>query len=115
MGKNQNHNQFGIGFRSRFQLEDRVSFYLDYVVYLNRNKATIYLNSVSVGIDFNIKKVLYGVSVSNAHSFNNAGIISNGEGNWSAGDVYIALNWEKVFKIFIKKREGDEIEGIRSY
>lgn len=95
--KIQNHNQFAIGFGSRFQLADRASIFLDYVAHLNRNKATVYNNPMTVGIDFNIKKMLLGVSVSNAHSFNDAGVISNGEGDWSNGDVYLALNLIKVF------------------
>lgn len=96
--KTQNHNQFAIGLGASYFLAEQVSVYFDYAAHFNRNETTVFKDPFTIGMDFNINFFTLGFSVSNTQALNDPSFISNGEGDWTEGNVFLGLNFVKVFK-----------------
>jgi len=86
-----------LGIGGSLQLSEGLSLQTDYVIHFNRNETSIYNNPFSVGLKFGKKSFSFEFIASTAQSYNEAGMISNGEGKWTKGNVYPGLNVIKIF------------------
>lgn len=93
----QSHDQYALGLGARYKITKRSSINADYMYHLNRNEASIYSNTLSVGMDIETGGHVFQLLFSNAQSTNEPGFISNAEGDWTTGDVYFGFNIVRVF------------------
>jgi len=74
-----------------------MSIQTDYAIHLNRTKNSIYKNPFSVGLNVNAGRYSIEFVATTAQSFNEPGVLSNGEGQWNKGGVFPGFNLVRVF------------------
>lgn len=93
----QKHNQFAVGIGGSIKLTDALSLTTDYVYNFSRAEASVYNDPLSVGLDIKTGAHVFQIIVSNAQSANEPGFITNGQGSWLEGDVFLGLNLMRRF------------------
>jgi hypothetical protein len=93
----QHHDIIALGAGGRFKLNKRISINADYIYNFNRVENTIYKNPLTIGMDIETGGHVFQLLFSNAQSTNEPSFISNGEGDWTKGDVFFGFNIVRVF------------------
>jgi hypothetical protein len=93
----QSHDVFALGTGGRFKLNKRISLNADYIYNFNRVENTIYRNPLTIEMDIETGGHVFQLLFSNAQSTNEPSFISNGEGDWTEGDVFFGFNIVRVF------------------
>lgn len=86
------HNQFALGFGSRFKLSKRTSFNAEYIYNPDRAKGSPFEDSYAFGLDIETGGHVFQLLFTNAQSNNEPGFISNAE-----GDLLFGFNIIRVF------------------
>jgi len=92
-----NYNQFAMGIGGRYKISKRVSINADYAYNFNRSSTSLYQNPFTIGVDIETGGHVFQLLFANAQSTNEPGFLSNAEGDWRDGDIFLGFNIVRVF------------------
>ncbi|WP_440880008.1 DUF5777 family beta-barrel protein [Tenacibaculum sp. C7A-26P2] len=87
-----NHNQFALGFGSRYKISKRISLNTEYIHNFNRHNNSRYTNAYAFGMDIETGGHVFQLLFTNAQSTNETGFISKAE-----GEIAFGFNIVRVF------------------
>ncbi len=94
----QLHNQWACGLGGRYKIANHIELIMDYVMNFSRAPESIYNDPLTLGVNFETERHVFQVLLSNAQSTNEPGFISNAEGSWLDGEIYLGFNLVRTFK-----------------
>ncbi|HAO14673.1 MAG TPA: hypothetical protein DDY16_02500 [Tenacibaculum sp.] len=87
-----NHNQFALGFGSRYKISKRISLNTEYIHHFKRHNNSRYTNAYAFGMDIETGGHVFQLLFTNAQSTNEMGFISKAE-----GEIAFGFNIVRVF------------------
>lgn len=78
-------------------LNRRVALCIDYAMHMNRFENSSYEDPFAIGVNIDTGGHVFQLMISNAQSSNEPGFLSNAEGNWMDGDVYLGFNISRSY------------------
>ena len=83
--KEQTHNQVLLGTGGRYKLSNRFSVNFDYVYNFTRNKNSLYLNPLTIGVDIETGGHVFQLLFTNSRASNDSSFLTETLGDWSKG------------------------------
>jgi hypothetical protein len=96
--KDQN-TVYALGFAGRYKLTRKTSINGEYFYLFPGETADKYYNSLSFGFDFETGGHVFQLQLTNSQSMFARGFVTETEGEWTEGDVYIGFNLYRVFPL----------------
>ena len=90
---------WSIGAGGRFKVSKRVSINIEYYYLLSKQTASVYENSLSLGIDIETGGHVFQLYVSNAEGLIEEHFIARTAGKWLDGDIHIGFNISRAFTL----------------
>jgi hypothetical protein len=95
--KEQTHNQVLLGTGGRYKLSNRFSVNFDYVYNFTRNKNSLYLNPLTIGVDIETGGHVFQLLFTNSRASNDSSFLTETLGDWSKGQISFGFNIVRVF------------------
>ena len=95
--KEQTHNQVLLGTGGRYKLSNRFSVNFDYVYNFTRNKNSLYLNPLTIGVDIETGGHVFQLLFTNSRASNDSSFLTETLGDWSKGQISFGFNIVCVF------------------
>ena len=95
--KEQTHNQVLLGTGGRYKLSNRFSVNFDYVYNFTRNKNSLYLNPLTIGVDIETGGHVFQLLFTNSRASNDSSFLTETLGDWSKGQISFGFNRVRVF------------------
>ena len=95
--KEQTHNQVLLGTGGRYKLSNRFSVNFDYVYNFTRNKNSLYLNPLTIGVDIETGGHFFQLLFTNSRASNDSSFLTETLGDWSKGQISFGFNIVRVF------------------
>ena len=95
--KEQTHNQVLLGTGGRYKLSNRFSVNFDYVYNFTRNKNSLYLNPLTIGVDIETGGHVFQLLFTNSRASNDSSFLTETLGDWSKGQISFRFNIVRVF------------------
>jgi len=95
--KEQTHNQVLLGTGGRYKLSNRFSVNFDYVYNFSRNKNSLYLNPLTIGVDIETGGHVFQLLFTNSRASNDSSFLTETLGDWSKGQISFGFNIVRVF------------------
>ena len=95
--KEQTHNQVLLGTGGRYKLSNRFSVNFDYVYNFTRNKNSLYLNPLTIGVDIETGGHVFQLLFANSRASNDSSFLTETLGDWSKGQISFGFNIVRVF------------------
>lgn len=93
----QDHNQYSLGLGGRYMLNRRVALCIDYAMHMNRFEGSQFEDPFAIGVNIETGGHVFQLMISNSQSSNEPGFLSNAEGNWESGDVFLGFNISRSY------------------
>lgn len=93
----QEHNQYSLGLGGRYMLNRRVSLCIDYAMHMNRYENSVFEDPLAIGVNIETGGHVFQLMISNSQSSNAPTFLSNAEGNWESGDVFLGFNISRSY------------------
>jgi len=93
----QDNTQYVVGFGGRCKITKRLSFNCDYGYHLNRERNSVYKNSLAVGVDIETGGHVFQLQFSNAQPSFESGYLSKATGDWENSEIFFGFNLSRVF------------------
>ncbi len=101
--KEEENDVIAIGAATRYRLTDIISFKGEYYYSLPDQLADEFVNSLSLGFDFETKHHVFQLHVSNSRGMIEKFFIAETVGKWEDGDIMIGFNITRDFQVKGKK------------
>ena len=95
--KEQTHNQVLLGTGGRYKLSNRFSVNFDYVYNFTRNKNSLYLNPLTIGVDIETGGNVFQLLFTNSRASNDSSFLTETLCDWSKGQISFGFNIVRVF------------------
>ena len=95
--KEQTHNQVLLGTGGRYKLSNRFSVNFYYVYNFTRNKNSLYLNPLTIGVDIETGGHVFQLLFTNSRASNDSSFLTETLGDWSKGQISFGFNIVRVF------------------
>lgn len=93
----QDHNQYSLGLGGRYMLNRRLALCVDYAMHMNRFEGSSFEDPFAIGVNIETGGHVFQLMISNSQSSNEPGFLSNAEGNWESGDVFLGFNISRSY------------------
>lgn len=93
----QEHNQYSLGLGGRYMLNRRVALCIDYAMHMNRFEDSQFEDPFAIGVNIETGGHVFQLMISNSQSSNEPGFLSNAEGEWETGDVFLGFNISRSY------------------
>lgn len=97
--KTDKNDVFAIGAGGRYKITQRMSVNAEYYYLLPNQSSVDYNNSLSIGMDIETGGHVFQLYLTNSKAMYERGFVTESQGKWSTGDIFLGFNISRVFTI----------------
>ena len=93
------HDIFAIGFGGRYKITKRLAIAAEFYYLIPGQTAKDNTNALALGIDIDTGGHIFQIRISNAQPMFDRAMISETQGKWSKGDIFLGFNINRIFSL----------------
>ena len=90
---------FAIGFGGRYKITKRLAIAAEFYYLIPGQTAKDNTNALALGIDIDTGGHIFQIRISNAQPMFDRAMISETQGKWSKGDIFLGFNINRIFSL----------------